>query len=162
VQGYRLLLQEIAFPSPVPICALWRANSINEERPAEQALVSGDLVVTDVLLGDETFGKGDFPKQYSQAGGWVLAPQQLPKKRRSWKNDLYAYRKESIELLFQRMMQATELRECKVKGEGRNGAFVLSCVWFYQICCLANYGEGKSLGHIKEQEDDARWRILND
>jgi hypothetical protein len=159
VQGYRLLLQGIAFPSPVPIFALWRANSINEARLGEQGLASGDLVVTDVLLGDESFGKGDFPKQYSQAGGWVLAPQQLPKKRRSWKNDLYGYRKESIELLFQRVIQATELKECKVKGEGRNGAFVLSNVWLYQICYLANYGEGKSLGHIKELVDAARWRI---
>jgi hypothetical protein len=159
VQGYRLLLQGIAFPSPVPIFALWRANSINEGRLAEQALVSGELVVTEVLLGDESFGKGDFPKYYSQAGGWVLAPQQLPKQRRSWKNDLYDYRKESIELLFQRVMQATELKECKVKGEGRNGALVLSSVWLYQICYLGNYREGKSLGHIKGQVDEARWRI---
>lgn len=116
-------------------------------------------MVTDVLLGDESFGKGDFPQKYSQAGGWVLAPQQLPKHRRSWKSDLYAYRKESIELLFQRVIQATELKECQVKGEGRNGTFVLNSVWLYQICYLSNYCEGKVSGHIKERVDEARWRI---
>jgi hypothetical protein len=159
VQGYQLLLQGLAFPAPVPIFALWRPNSANEACLAQAALASARLPITAVLLGDETFGKGEFPKHYAAAGGWVLAPQQLPKERRSWKDDLYAYRKETIELLFQRLLQASDLKECKVKGEGRNGAFVLASVWLYQICYLKNYGEGKPLGHIKEHLDDARWRI---
>ena len=159
VQGFRLLLQGLAFPQPVPVFAIWRRNCDNEAVLAKAALQAGRLAVTDVLLGDESFGKGDFPHLYAEAGGWVLAPQQLPKRRRSWKNDLYGYRKESIELLFQRLIQASDLKGCRVKGEGRNGALVLASVWLYQICYLRNYREGKSLGHIKEHFDDARWRI---
>jgi hypothetical protein len=30
-------------------------------------------------------------------------------------------------LLFQRIIQALRSKECQVKGEGRNGAFVLAC-----------------------------------
>jgi hypothetical protein len=159
VQGFRLLLQGMVFPQPVPIFAAWRRNSNNEAVIASEALQAGTLKVTDVLLGDETFGKGDFPHLYGEAGGWVLAPQQLPKQRRSWKDDLYEYRKESIELLFQRLIQAADLKECRVKGEGRNGAFVLASVWLYQICFLGNYRKGKALAIIKELLEGARWRI---
>jgi hypothetical protein len=93
VQGYRLVLQGLVFPLPVPLCAVWRANNENEAQVALAALAAGHLKVTDVLLGDATFGKGEFPERYAEAGGWVLAPQQLPPERRSWKNDLYDYRK---------------------------------------------------------------------
>jgi hypothetical protein len=122
-------------------------------------LEADTLIVTEVLLGDETFGGGLFPYLYEQAGGWVLTPKQLPEMRRSWKNDLYEYRKETIELLFQRIIQATDLEQCQVKGQGRNGAFVLATVWLYQICFLADYREGKPLAHIKDHLDCARWRI---
>ena len=115
--------------------------------------------MTDVLLGAEIFGGGLFPYLYEEAGGWVLTPKQLPEERRSWKNDLFAYRKETIELLFQRITQSAELKECEVKGEGRNGAFVLANVWVYQICFLTDYREGKSVAYIKDQFDDARWRV---
>lgn len=159
VQGYRLLLQGLCFPEPVPIAACWRPNNENEANVAIAALEAGRLKVTDVLLGDETFGGGLFPDLYREAGGWVLSPKQLPTERRSWKDDLYSYRKETIELLFQRVMQAADLKQCQVKGEGRNGAFVLTSVWLYQICLLADYRAGKPLAHIKEHLDDARWRI---
>jgi len=122
-------------------------------------LEAGTLKVTDVLLGDEIFVGGLFPYLYEEAGGWILTPKQLPEERRSWKNDLFAYRKETIELRFQRITQSAELKECKVKGEGRNGAFVLANVWVYQICFLTDYGEGKSVAYIKDQFDDARWRV---
>ena len=122
-------------------------------------MLAGELKVTDVLLGDETFGGGLFPYLYEEAGGWVLSPKQLPQERRSWKDDLYDYRKETIELLFQRIIQALGLKECQVKGEGRNGAFVLASVWLYQICFLTNYREGKPLACIKDHLDCARWRI---
>ena len=39
----------------------------------------------------------------------------------------------------QRITQAAGLKECPVKGTGRNGAFVLASVWLYQICFLADY-----------------------
>jgi hypothetical protein len=126
---------------------------------AIEALLAGELKVTDALLGDETFGGGLFPYLYEEAGGWVLSPKQLPQERRSWKDDLYDYRKETVELLFQRIIQALGLKECQVKGEGRNGAFVLASVWLYQICYLTNYCEGKPLACIKDHLDCARWRI---
>lgn len=159
VQGYRLVLQGLAFPHPVPIFATWRPNNENEANIAIEALLANKLKVTDVLLGDETFGGGIFPYLYEEAGGWVLSPKQLPQERRSWKDDLYGYRKETIELLFQRIIQAMGLKECQVKGEGRNGAFVLASVWLYQICFLTNYREGEPLTNIKDQLDCARWRI---
>jgi len=161
VQGYRLLLQGLAFPEPVPLFAAWRPNNEHEARIASGALETGALKVTDVLLGDETFGKGDFPQRYAHAGGWVLAPQQLPEERRSWKDDLYSYRQQTIELLFQRIMQAADLKQCQVKGLGRNGAYVLASVWLYQICFLTDYREGKPLAQIKDHLDCARWRIAS-
>ncbi len=161
VQGYRLVLQGLVFPEPVPLFAAWRPNNQNEARLAGAALAGGALKVTDVLLGDETFGAGEFPHLYAQAGGWVLTPKQLPQERRSWKDDLYAYRKQTIELLFQRIIQAAGLQQCPVKGEGRNGAYVLASVWLYQVCFLVDYRAGKPLAHIKDHLDCARWRILS-
>lgn len=159
VQGYRLVVQGLVFPAPVPIFAAWRPNHQNEATIAREALGTGALKVTDVLLGDDTFGGGDFPHLYAKADGWVLTPKQLPHARRSWKNDLYDYRKETIELLFQRIIQASDLNECRGKGNGRNGAFVLASVWLYQILFLDNYRQGIPPGHIKAILDDARWRI---
>jgi hypothetical protein len=159
IQGYRLLVQGLVFPHPVPIFALWRANHENEAQVALAALESKALPITDVLLGDQTYASPDFQAAYEEAGGWVLTPKQLPRKRRSWKCDVYAYRKESIELLFQRIIQASDLKACRVKGEGRNGAFVLASVWLYQSCYLDEYRSGKPLARVKEQVDCARWRI---
>ena len=109
--------------------------------------------------GDETFGGGLFPHLYEEAGGWVLTSKQLPKEKRSWKNDLFAYRKQTIELLFQRIIQSAELKDCRVKGEGRNGAFVLANVWVYQVCFLTDFRAGKPIACIKDHLDCARWRI---
>ena len=159
VQGYRLLLQGLVFPEPVPIFAAWRPNNEHEAHIALEALGTEALKVTDVLLGDESFGAGEFPQLYARAGGWVLTPKQLPEERRSWKDDLYDYRKQTIELLFQRIIQAAGLKQCPVKGAGRNGAYVLASVWLYQICLLANYRAGKPLAFIKDHLDCARWRI---
>ena len=124
-----------------------------------EELEAGHLKVTDVLLGDETFGGGSFPYLYEEAGGWVLTPKQLPEERRSWKDDLLAYRKETIELLFQRVIQSADLRQCQVKGEGRNGAFILANVWLYQVCYLTEYRDSNRAACIKDQIDCARWRI---
>jgi hypothetical protein len=72
---------------------------------------------------------------------------------------LYDYRKETIKLLFQRIIQALGLNDCQVKGEGRNGAFVLANVWLYQICYLTDYRQVKPPACIKDHLDCARWRI---
>lgn len=159
VQGYQLLVQGLVFPTPVPLWAAWRPNHESEARVAHQALARAQLHVTDVLLGDTTYGGAPFTQAYASAGGWVLTPAQLPPVRRSWKNDLYDYRKESGELLFQRIIQAADLKQCPAKGLGRNGAFVLASVWLYQICFLTDYRESKPATHVKDHLDCARWRI---
>jgi len=161
VQGYRLLLQGLVFPAPVPRFATWRPNHEHEAHIASESLGQGRLKVTSVLLGDGAFGGGDFPPLYAAAGGWVLTPKQLPDARRSWKHDLYAYRQQTIEPLFQRIIQAAGLKQCPVKGAGRNGAFVLASVWLFQLCFLADYRAGKPLAHIKDHLDCARWRIAS-
>ncbi len=143
----------------MPLFAVWRENSRNEAKIASEELEKGRLQVTEVMLGDTTFGKEDFIPEYEKAGGYLLTPRQFPKKNRSWKNDLYEYRKETIELLFQRIMQAFDLKECKVKGEAKNGAFVLASVWAYQICWLNNYRKKKNPADVKEHIENARFRL---
>jgi hypothetical protein len=159
VQGYRLVLQGLVFPYPVPLFATWQSNSRGEATVMAEALAQKRLPITSVLLGDTTFGGKTLTKSYAQAGGWLLTPLQLPSKRRSFKHDLYAYRKETIELLFQRVIQACDLKRCPSKGLMLNGAFVITSVWLYQIIFLCNYRQGRAVAHIKEQLDRARWRI---
>ena len=159
VQGYRIVLQTRCFPAPVPLFAVWRANSTNEAKIALEELDKGRLQVTDVMLGDTTFGKEDLRPEYEKAGGYLLTPKQLPKQQRSWKNDLYEYRRETIELLFQRIIQAFDLKKCQVKGKGKNGAFILASVWTYQVCWLNNYRRKKNPADVKEHIENARLRI---
>ncbi|MDQ3650477.1 MAG: hypothetical protein M3458_09455 [Acidobacteriota bacterium] len=159
VQGYRLVLQTLVFPEPVPLTAFWRANTEGEATVMAAALAKGRFPVTSVLLGDETFGGAQLGAAYAEQGGWLLTPRQLPTERRSWKHDLFAYRKETIELLFQRVIQACDLKTCPVKGLQRNGAFVLASVWLYQCVFLTNYRQGTTAAQVKEQIDKARWRI---
>ncbi len=159
VQGYRIVLQTLVFPSPVPLFAVWRENSSNEAKVALEELEKGRLQLTDVMLGDTTFGKEDFAPVYQKAGGYLLTPRQFPTKNRSWKNELYEYRKETIELLFQRLIQAFDLKECKVKGKAKNGVFVLASVWAYQICWLDNYRKKKNPADVKEHIENARFRL---
>jgi hypothetical protein len=159
VQGYRLVLQGLVFPEPVPLTAFWRLNTEGEATIMASALKEQCLPVTPVLLGDSTFGGATLCALYAESGGWLLTPQRLPHERRSWKDDLYSYRKETIELLFQRVIQSCDLKACPVKGWSRNGAFVLASVWLYQIIFLNNYRQGRPMAHIKEQLDLARWRI---
>ena len=111
------------------------------------------------MLGDTTFGKEDFAPAYQKAGGYLLTPLQLPEKNRSWKNDLYDHRKETIELFFQRIIQAFDLKSCPVKGKAKNGALVLATVWAYQVCWLNNYRSKKNPVDVKEHIENARWRI---
>lgn len=159
VQGYRLLLAGLALPHPVPTWATWRSNREGEVTVALAALQEGQLPVSATLLADSSFGGADFTRAYWAAGGWVLTPLQLPRQRRSWKHDLYDLRKQTIELLFQRLLQTSDLKQCVVRGHGRNGAFVLASVWLYQTCFLGDYRAGKPLAQIKEHVDCARWRV---
>jgi len=159
IQGYRLVLQSLVFPFPVPLFACWQANNIGESTITRQAITNHRLVKTDVLLGDETFGGEELVKLYQKKGGWLLTPQQLSKKRRSFKHDLYEYRKETIELLFQRIIQSVDLKTCQVRGLNKNGAFVLASVWLYQFVFLMNLSQSKPLFIIKELIESARWRI---
>ena len=159
VQGYRLVLQGLVFPAPVPLFARWCPNSVGESTVLEQALVAEHLPVTELLLGDSTFGGAALVATYAQHGGWLLTPQQLPMDPDSWKRDLYAYRRETIELLFQRLIQACDLKACPTKGWARTGTFVIASVWLYQVLFLDNYRQHRPVAHIKEIIDEARWRI---
>jgi hypothetical protein len=159
VQGYRMVVQSLVFPFPVPLSAAWVANNIGESTIAKHSLKEHRLVKTDVLLADETFGGEDLVRLYQEAEVWLLTPKQLPKQRRSFKHDLYDYRKETIELLFQRIIQSFDLKTCQVKGLHKNGAFMLACVWIYQCVFLMNYRQQKPLFVIKELIESARWRI---
>ena len=159
VQGYRLMVQTLVFPAPAPLFAVWRENSANEAKIALEELEKGTLQVTDALLADQVFGKEDFVPEYEKQGGWVLTRLQLPKQNRSWKRDLYDYRRETMELLFQRIIQAFDLKKCCVKGKGKNGTFILASVWVYQICWLKNYRAQKNPAIVKEQIENARLRL---
>jgi hypothetical protein len=159
VQGYRLVLQGLVFPAPVPLFAHWCPNSVGESTVLEQALTAEQLPVTELLLGDSTFGGADLVATYAQHGGWLLTPQQLPANPDSWKHALYAYRRETIELLFQRIIQACDLKACPTKGLARTGSLIIASVWLYQVLFLDNYQHHRPITHIKEIIDEARWRI---
>lgn len=159
VQGYRLVVQSLVFPAPVPLFARWCPNSVGESTVLEHALAAKHFPVTELLLGDSTFGGADLVATYAQHGGWLLTPQQLPATPDSWRQDLYAYRRETIELLFQRIIQACDLKACPTKGLARTGTFVLASVWLYQVLFLDNYRHHRPAAHIKEIIDEARWRI---
>ncbi len=90
---------------------------------------------------------------------WAATPKQLPPIYRTWKHGLFALRTETIELLFQRIMQAVGLKDCPRKGLRRNGAFVISSVWHYQVITWSNYKQGKPIAEVKETIDLARWRV---
>jgi hypothetical protein len=159
VQGYRLVVQGLVFPTPVPLFAHWCPNSVGESTVLAHALAAHQLPVTELLLGDWTFGSPDLVAIYGQQGGWLLTPQQLPASPLSWKRALYAYRRETIEVLFQRIIQACDLKACPAKGLARTGAFVIASVWLYQVLFLSNYRHHRPFAHIKEIIDEARWRI---
>jgi hypothetical protein len=159
VQGYRLVLQGLVFPAPVPLFARWCPNSVGESPVLAEALAAEQLPVTELLLGDATFGGADLVAHYAQHGGWLLTPQQLPPPPESWQQDLYAYRRETIELLFQRIIQACDLKACPAKGLARTGTFVIARVWLYQVLVFDNHHQHRPLTHIKEIIDEGRWRI---
>ncbi len=159
VQGYRLIVQTLCFPTPVPLAARWTGNEVGEATTFKQMLARQEMPVTATLLADETFGAAQLVELYGAAGGWLLTPQQLPAKNYTWKDDLFAYRRETIELLFQRIIQTADLKQCQVRGNGKNGAFVLASVWLYQIIFVTNHRQQKPLANVKEQVDYARWRI---
>jgi hypothetical protein len=159
VQGYRLVLQCLVFPAPVPLFVRWCPNAMGESTVLEQALAAQQLPVTELLLGDATFGGADLVATYAQQGGWLLTPQQLPANPESWKYDLYAYRRETIELLFQRIIQACDLKVCPTKGLARTGTFVIASVWLYQGLFLDNHRHHRPVAHIKASIDEGRWRI---
>jgi hypothetical protein len=159
VQGYRLVLQGLVFPAPVPLFARWCPNAVGESTVLAEALAAEHFPVTELLLGDSTFGGADLVATYAQQGGWLLTPQQLPTNPDSWKRDLYAYRRETIELLFQRLIQACDLKVCPTKGLARTGTFVIASVWLYQVLFLDNHRHQRPRTHIKEIIDEGRWRI---
>ena len=159
VQGYRLVLPGLVFPAPVPLFARWCSNAVGESTVLAPALAAEQVPVTELLLGASTFGGADLVATYALPGGWLLTPQQVPANPESWKHDLYAYRRETIELLFQRLLQACDLKACPTKGLARTGTFVIASVWLYQVLFLDNHRHHRPVAHIKEIIDEGRWRI---
>jgi hypothetical protein len=159
VQGYHLILQGLVFPAPVPLFARWCPNTVGESTVLEVALAADHFPVTALLLGDSLFGGAALVARYAQHGGWLLTPQQLPTNPDAWQRDLFAYRRETIELLFQRLIQACDLKACPTKGLARTGTFVIASVWLYQVLFLDNYRHHRPVAHIKEIIDEGRWRI---
>jgi hypothetical protein len=139
--------------------ARWCPNAVGESTVREQALAAEQVPVTELLLGDTTFGGADRVATYAQHGGWLLTPQQLPTNPEAWQRDLYAYRRQTIELLFQRLIQACDLKICPPKGLARTGTFVIASVWLYQVLFLDNHRPHRPVAHIKEIIDEGRWRI---
>lgn len=158
-QGYRLVLQGLVFPAPVPLFARWCSNSLGESTVLEQALAAEQVPVTELLLGDSTFGGADLVATYALQDGWLLTPQQLPANPESWKPDLYASRRATIELLFQRILQACDRNACPTKGLARTGTFVIASVWLYPVLFLDNHRHHPPLAPIKDIIDEGRWRI---
>jgi len=68
VQGYRVVVQTLVFPSPVPLFAVWRENASNEAKIALAELENGRLQVTDVLLGEREFRERRFSSRISKSG----------------------------------------------------------------------------------------------
>jgi hypothetical protein len=159
VQGHRLVLQTLLLPMPMPLFATWQANNVYEEELALAALEKGDLAVTSFLLGDRSFGSPTLTKAYGKAGAWLQMPKQLPALYQTWKQALYVLRKETIELLFQRIVQVFDLKRCPTKGLKRNGAFVILAVWLYQVIAWNNYEQDKPIAEVKETVDLVRWRV---
>jgi hypothetical protein len=153
------VLPTLVFPEPVLLFGGWRENSRSEAAILLEELEKKRLQVTEVNLGNVRLGELELPQKYAEKGGWLLTPKEFSGDRRSFKKDLYEYRKETIELLFQRIMQAFDLRICPVKGKAKSGVFILASVWLYQICFLKNYKENKPLADVKEQIEKAQWRI---
>ena len=143
----------------MPLLARWCPNAVGASTVLEKALAADHLPITELLLGDSTFGGAALVATYAHHGGWLLTPQQLPRNPDSWKRDLYAYRRETIELLFHRIIQACDLKACPTKGLARTGTFVLASVWLYQGLFLDNPRQHRPVAHIKELIDEGRWRI---
>lgn len=159
VQGYRLVMQCLVWPVPIPLFATWQLNNRGEGKIFAEALETEAIAIAPVLLGDESFGTPDLVAAYGERGGWLLTPKQLPKCYKTFKHAVYSWRKQTIELLFQRVLQAFDLRRCPTKSLRRNGAFILASVWAYQVICWSNYQQGKPIAEVKERIDLARWRI---
>jgi hypothetical protein len=157
VQGFRLVMQCLVWPAPIPLFATWQRNDRGEGKVFAAALEEEQAAVAPVLLGDESFGTPELVAAYAQRGGWLLTPKQLPRVYKTFKHEVYGWRKQTIELLFQRVLQAFDLKRCPTKSLRRNGAFIIASVWAYQVICWSNYRQGKPIAEVKERIDLARW-----
>jgi hypothetical protein len=159
VQGFRLVMRCLVWPVPITLFATWQPNNRGEGKVFAAALEKEQLAAAPVLLGDESFGTPELVAAYAERGGWLLTPKQLPRVYRTFKHEVYGWRKQTIELLFQRVMQAFDLRRCPTKSVRRDGAFIIASVWAYQVICWSNSRQGKPVAEVKETIDLARWRI---
>ncbi|MDQ3042032.1 MAG: hypothetical protein M3R11_06585 [Acidobacteriota bacterium] len=50
VQGYRLIVQTLVFPVPVPLSARWTGNEVGESTTFKQMIARGELLITDTFI----------------------------------------------------------------------------------------------------------------
>ena len=158
-QGYRLVRHALVLPAPVPLFAPWCLNAVGASMGLEQALAAAQVPVTELLLRAATLGGAALVAPAAPQGGWLLPPQQLPAHPEAWQHALYASRRATIELLFQRLLHACDLHACPPKGLARTGTFVLARVWLSPVLFLDNSRHHRPVAHIQAIIDAGRWRI---
>lgn len=99
-----------------------------------EELEAGRLKVTDVLLGDEAFGGGLFPYLYEETGGSHLEPQATAGRTIFVEGCPVRLSERDDRVAVPACHYSADLKQCPIKGEGRNGTFVLANVWFSQVC----------------------------
>jgi hypothetical protein len=80
VQGYRLMLQTLCFPGPVPLFDVRREKSRLEAAILLEELEANRLHVPPVNLGDVRLAELGLPEKYREKGGWLLTPKESPNK----------------------------------------------------------------------------------
>ncbi|MDQ3712022.1 MAG: hypothetical protein M3388_07360 [Acidobacteriota bacterium] len=99
----------------MPLFAVWRENSRNEAKIASEELEKGRLQVTEVMLGDTTFGKEDFIPEYEKAGGYLLTPRQFPKRIGRGRMTFMSIAKKPLNYCFRELCKPLTSRNARSK-----------------------------------------------
>ena len=73
VQGYRLGLQCLVWPAPIPLFATWQPNNRGEGKVFATALENEQAAIAPILLGDESFGTPELVAAVRADGEWQAA-----------------------------------------------------------------------------------------
>jgi len=123
--GYRGWVQAIGWSckgwssGPVPLFARWCPNSVGESTILASALEAHRLPVTELLLGDSTFGVLTWCG-YAQQGGWLLTPNNCPPLPHLGNMTSMLIDAKPLSALSANY-QACDLKTCPAKGLARAG-----------------------------------------